>query len=168
MLREVSQRPEVFSLRLCLLVLRSEPSQPREVLAAEELLTLASPKRPWHGAHSPKQCPVCAVGRGIHSPAVTAATGKELWVVFTPEPATGDSPNRSHLIQIRAEHQVTSTLLVCLCGGLRLSHTTVTSKTCHLAAPCHCTCSAGQKQLLTLCQGVMPAGSKPGWSWTQL
>lgn len=31
---------------------------------------------------------------------------KELSVVFTPVPVTGDSPNRCHLIQIRAELQV--------------------------------------------------------------
>lgn len=84
---------------------------------------------------------------------------KELSVVFTPVPATGDSPNRSHLIQIRAEQQVTPTTAgVPLWGALRLSHTTVTSKKCHLPAPHHCTCSAGQEQLLALTRYPMPRG----------
>ena len=97
---------------------------------------------------------------------------KELTVVSPPSPhifpfARAGASQRlplgtlqagSHPVQIRAEQQVSPTLLVCLRGGLGLRHPVVTSKKCHLPAPYHCSCSAGQEQQLTLCRYPMPRG----------
>lgn len=89
---------------------------PERCLLLRSCLIWPQPRGLGPGQSSAEQCPVCAVGRGVDGPAVPAAAGGGAVGCFHPELATGDSANRSHLIQIRAEQQVTPTLLLCLWG----------------------------------------------------
>lgn len=117
------------------------------------------PRGPGPGQSSPKQCPVCAAGRGIHGPPVTAAAGERTVGCFHPSAChrrlSKQIPPNPDTCRAAGN---THTAGVPLWGALRLSHTTVTSKKCHLPAPHHCTCSGGQEQLLALPRYPMPRG----------
>lgn len=113
-------------------------AQVRAFPALERCLVLSScllwpqPRGLSPGQSSPEQCPVCSVGRGIHGPAVTGkralgcfhprACHRRLSRQIPPHPDTCRAAGNAHTAGVPL-------------GGLRLSHSTVTSRTCHLPAP---------------------------------
>lgn len=130
------RRQEAFSLSVCLFVLRSEPSQPqRGVCCGGAAYFGLSREASAQGRAAPNTA-LFVLQEGAFVAILSRwEQAKELMVVVPPPPppsphmfpftqarASQRRPRGSlqagpHLVQIRAEQQVTPTLLVCLRGG---------------------------------------------------
>ena len=158
---------------MCVFVLRSEPTQPRRGACCGGAAYFGLSREASARGRAALNTALFVLREGAFVTVLSRwEQAKELTVFSPPSPhmfpfARAGASQRlplgtlqagSHPVQIRAEQQVSPTLLVRLRGGLGLRHPVVTSKKCHLPAPYHCTCSAGQEQQLTLCRYPMPKG----------